>query len=134
MTTRVAAHTPGPWNYEAIPRDAYSDVDLTISESSKFWIVESRDAGEVLALVEDSSRHDAEARARLIAAAPELVEALKAALAEMQNWVDEHEGKDPFGLVCGCCDGAIPIPHSLGCNIRAALAKAGALWLHCSSC
>lgn len=51
---------------------------------------------------------------------------LRRALAAMQDYCDEHDGHDPFGLACGNCDGAIPVPHSLGCEIRSALSTGDA--------
>jgi len=71
-----AQHTPGPYVVERTPID--SDPDLDLPDNCPFWIVGPGDAGEVLALVLDTSRTEAEANALLFAAAPELLAACKA--------------------------------------------------------
>jgi hypothetical protein len=74
--TRVA-HSPGPWSFEPVPPEAHADPDLNVPQDTAFWIVESSPAGEVLAGVEQTSRGEGEANARLMAAAPKLLDALK---------------------------------------------------------
>lgn len=71
MTTK-AKHTPGPWR-----RNGHTSI-----ESKDRWIA-STDSGGVKGFSEDV------ANAHLIAAAPELLEALKAALPHLQ-WANIH--------------------------------------------
>ncbi|MCD9005201.1 hypothetical protein LDO31_02930 [Luteimonas sp. XNQY3] len=60
----MSAHTPGPWQYVA-------------TEYPRGWLIEARDGTYTIAVVRDGSGSVAnEANARLIAAAPELLEAL----------------------------------------------------------
>jgi len=49
---------------------------------------------------------------------------LEEAINKMQEFSDEHEGYDPFGIPCGNCDGAIPMAHSFGCRAASVLALA----------
>ena len=62
--------------------------------------------------------------ANLIAQSPVLLESLEAALAKMREYIDEHDGHDPFGFACGRCDGALPIPHSWACIAESAIRRA----------
>ena len=92
------AHTPGPWMYEPSTQARYSWLVLTADFD------ENRNVGLVICRTSDGI---SEADARLIAAAPDLYAACKAALA------DRFGGDDP------CCDND-PITNRL----RAALRKA----------
>lgn len=73
-----AQPTPGQWAYEPIPADAYTDPDMSLARSDLFWIVDTAFAGEVLATVHQVSNGDARANARVLAAASDLLAALKA--------------------------------------------------------
>lgn len=84
LTEKAVTHTPGPWKFEPVPASAHTDPDLRLPEECVFWIADDRIAGEVLATVEQTFHGRAEANARLLAAAPELLTALKA-LADSQN-------------------------------------------------
>lgn len=112
---QTGQHAPGPWVFESVPPEAHTDPDLELPEEYVFWIAEARIAGHVLAVVERTPRDEAqaEANARLIAAAPDLLAALKVA--------------ERF---CPC--GARPEslrthPHVTGCQIAAAIANAEGL-------
>ena len=73
----MAKHTPGPWDYDM--------GDFSIYQ------VETSDV--VAELFSDHSRAEQEANARLVAAAPELLEALKMAvhvLAELSDATSPH--------------------------------------------
>lgn len=110
-TTTGTRHTPGPWTAEVPPRDAYTDPDIMLNDDTAFWIAGPGRTGEVLASVFRTSHGEADTNARLIAAAPQLLDALKA-LARIDNgscW----------------CDHAILPGHSSAClKARAAIAKA----------
>jgi hypothetical protein len=75
----MTPHSPGPWQAEAPPAEAYLDPDIALSEEVRFWIVDEGRASEVLAEVTLTMHGNEEANARLIAAAPDLLEACKAA-------------------------------------------------------
>lgn len=110
-----ALHTPGPWGYEPIPADAHTDPDIMLDESFRFWIVGA--GGDVLALVEADPHGDAEAEAnaRLMAAAPELVEACELFTRAA------HETRDLLN------DRGLPCPASIALaaeKARNAIAKA----------
>lgn len=64
-----ATHSPGPWSFEAIPAEAFTDADLNLNPESRFWIVDGEEPTEVIATVESTARGDAAANARLIATA-----------------------------------------------------------------
>jgi hypothetical protein len=72
-----ATHSPGPWTFEPLDEDTKRDPEAEIPDGCSFWITETRHAGEVVALMLDTSNGTQEANARLIAAAPELLDALK---------------------------------------------------------
>jgi len=70
-------HTPGPWSAEAPPPDAYTDPDIRLDPEVKFWIV-GGGVGEVLAQTLLTSQGQEAANARVLAAAPDLLDALHA--------------------------------------------------------
>lgn len=73
VTEKKAAHTPGPWVFEPGP---HGDPDF---EDIAFLIAEQRPGGEAIGIIcSPVMSGDVEANARLIAAAPDLLEALKA--------------------------------------------------------
>jgi hypothetical protein len=49
---------------------------------------------------------------------------LEEAIHLMQEWSDNHEGFDPFGIPCPNCDAAVPMRHSFGCRAAAVLSLA----------
>lgn len=67
-------HTQGPWR-------------TSLTEGQRAWNVSSEATGRTVAIVSDWSP-EAEANARLIAAAPELLEALKSARFAIQVTLD----------------------------------------------
>lgn len=71
--------TEGPFFFEPIPADAYSDPLMSVCKDSLFWIVDSRSGGEVLAVVDrvSAGMEETQANARLFAASWELYQALK---------------------------------------------------------
>jgi len=74
MDTKQQTHTPGPWVYEWC-NGAYSDGIVT-SQSNSIAIVMGGNYGEWRD-APDNGDAEFEANARLIAAAPELLEACK---------------------------------------------------------
>ncbi len=95
------SHTPGPWTVE--PIDERSARDLHIQHPA-VWIVGGHD--EVVATVEQVSRDQVLADASLIAAAPDLLKALK---------------ERPHDISCHPSEGR----HTDAClRARAAIAKA----------
>jgi hypothetical protein len=77
----MSAHTPGPWDLTPGP---HGDPDV---DDCDFIIYESRAAGDAVAAVVGPVRTGTtEANARLIAAAPELLDALKAAVRTIRTW------------------------------------------------
>ena len=96
------AHTPGPWSVEGNRDDATGELR----------IVQDATAGEIAILYPEFGRGDAdEANARLIAATPEMLAALKRAL----GWVP-HTYED---LQCEKC-----IATCDRCAIQVAIGKA----------
>ncbi len=83
-----AKHTPGPW---ALDRSGVKVLDPR--EKSEY----------VLANVHGASIRELEANARLIAAAPDLLEALEALVGENRPLTSLciHDGEDAFGRVKG---------------------------------
>jgi hypothetical protein len=82
----MAAHTPGPWTFETPPPEAYTDHDIHLDPEIAFWIADTRVAGEVLASVHKTARGEHEPNARLMAAAPELLAALRSAVDTIRSW------------------------------------------------
>jgi hypothetical protein len=87
----MTPHSPGPWQVEAPPLEAYSDPDIALSEEVRFWIVDEGRTSEVLAEVTVTMHGNEEANARVMAAAPDLLAALKAAVETIRVW-------ESFGL------------------------------------
>jgi hypothetical protein len=73
-------HTPGPWEAERLPQDAGSNVRPWVGRLSEY---------KFAALTCGETQDEAVANARLIAAAPDMYEALKA-VASLKGW-DERE-------------------------------------------
>lgn len=82
MATAVKGTTPGPWTFEQI--DERSARELGI-ETPAFWIVgDYATSDEVVGTVEAISLERALADAQLVAAAPDLLTACRAALNDRQ--------------------------------------------------
>lgn len=78
----MSGHTPGPWG--ARPTDPSEAVD--------FWWLVSRDNRDIGAINGSATDPVAQANARLIAAAPDLLEALVGLLA-VTDYIDKPTGK-----------------------------------------
>lgn len=70
-------HTPGPWNY------AHGSTDLLTHDGD--------DVAYVDTAIPERSKAEQQANARLISAAPDLLEALKEALDQLESWNQESE-------------------------------------------
>jgi len=83
-------HTPGPW--WIVPRDAPKATLMVESHHGLIAVMESSKTRPV-------TYKKAEANARLIAAAPELLEALaNIANCNMNNWSEEFRNGDDFRI------------------------------------
>ncbi len=104
-------YTPGPWAYRPAEHDDWGIVRAPVIEQGQWTggiICQARDP-EVLDQITLAKHREAktdpwEANARLIAAAPEMAEALRSA-------VDALEGKTPDLDQQICCNG-----HQCGCR------------------
>jgi hypothetical protein len=93
----VSKHTPGPWHVDqtlGFPRDVYAERGFMIATA---YEVQDADNGP-----------ESCANARLMAAAPDLLEALK----EMEALIPVRSPKE------------IRVPHSTHAKMKAAIAKA----------
>ena len=79
MGADATTHTPGPWLVEPIPAEAYTDPDLQIDGGDQYWVVDTR-VSEVICTVGKVLHGAAAQNAQLIAAAPELLAAVKGLL------------------------------------------------------
>ena len=82
LTTAAADHTPGPWTAEILPhRDGYNYVHVKSEQGD---------------IIEPTKAYDIEqANGCLIAAAPELLEALRYALVGVEHHAEEFKTKFP---------------------------------------
>lgn len=78
----MASFTPGPWVVRHFPTDRSSYVVTTTPDKDGKFV------GSIIAFPTTDPNH--EANARLIAAAPDLLEACEAMLKEMQVWENEQ--------------------------------------------
>lgn len=74
----VSKYTPGPWSFHRAPYPVDGEFDCAIRAGGQMIAETFGRSGE-------TSRHDSEANARLIAAAPEMLEALKLAREAIDN-------------------------------------------------
>jgi hypothetical protein len=121
-----STHAPGPWQLALIPPDAHTDPDLLVDEDSAFWISDGG-AGEVIALVQITPREpgQAEANGLVMAAGPDMVEALLEVAADCYQ-LDPSPGND--APHCRFCDHSEGAKHDADCVMQfvdAALTKAG---------
>ena len=82
------SHTPGPWSFELYP-DGGFDIETNPDDVGKYMVIASRNSHQKI-------KQEMHANARLIAAAPELLEAAEKALHYMrlhkyadQAWADD---------------------------------------------
>jgi hypothetical protein len=101
----VSGHTPGPWT---VYDDFYIKVDRPGYIGGSHAEVKSCDA------VPPQNRDEHKANARLMAAAPDLLAALKAVECITQGGFD----------FCPCCEYVQGAGHRVDCQLAAALAKA----------
>lgn len=104
----VAAHTPGPWETRrAVTPDNTGGYDWAITKDGKVLA----EAFENVGYATDGETYDkrpAQANARLIAAAPELLEALEEARELVcKTWCDERDTDCPHCLECQDAQAAI---------------------------
>jgi hypothetical protein len=85
----MSKHTPGPWNVE---QDVVNNGDILIM-TPEFRPLASVDVREIPEDTEGIPRETALANAKLIAAAPKLLDALKKFLL-LRDWVIEAGGAD----------------------------------------
>lgn len=98
-----ASHTRGPWHAgETVYRDGVAIISIIDDSDSPHDIIRNG---------ETSLIHNADANARLIAAAPDLLAALQA----FYKW---------WGSIDCICLNPEPIPNALGEQMEAAIAKA----------
>ena len=90
-----AKHTPGPWFWALDRQD--QRTSLMRSGSGDYVVCPQADV-ENYGLSVNPWNDVSDEDARLIAAAPDLLEALRSAWALMENGRD---GPDPYGSVCG---------------------------------
>jgi hypothetical protein len=108
------AHTPGPWFIKkaAYPSDGEFDYSVSTETGGKPYVIL-----EAFGRVSEEIKPDAEANAKLCAAAPDMY----AALEELKDYLNDRADCDSDQ------DGYIPNKEmKLLAEVRAALAKAGA--------
>lgn len=95
-TSTSSAFTAGPWHI------CRSEVEEVYGGSEHFAIQTdlTKGAGQIIADIEGDLDPEAEANARLIAAAPELLEALKDVTASLEDFyaVDHRAAGEHFGM------------------------------------
>ena len=115
----MSAHTPGPWKFEVGDNYYISSPLLPREFPHKF---KSESTGDFVAYIGNHAPDFGEANARLIAAAPDMYEALKATLRELTACANQLTA-----LGYASRDGGSV--HSAQQEARAALAKArGCIW------
>ena len=84
----MSEHTPGPWY-----------IEPTSDFNASFRVMDVQEVTVALCYQQPADTWLAESNARLIAAAPELLEALKCTLEALENWVElvlaGDEDRDP---------------------------------------
>ena len=105
----MSKHTPGPWEVEA--------NGVTVRQQKKRYAMKICRAWEIY-----MARSEREANARLIAAAPELLAALKALL-EGCVWKDAHTFQDGTEIPAGWSTKRMPTDAALT-DARAAISTA----------
>jgi hypothetical protein len=118
-TTTKAKHTPGPWklSHGGLPGDSGFSI---VSNNAEAENVKVTAECWPCTIVSEEHRQELFANARLIASAPELLEALTSLLAMVEFAIDKNDG-DIYGQVYSEVDHQAVIA-----NARAAIAKATA--------
>lgn len=70
-------YTPGPWNFRAVPADSQDGI-------MSFWI-DSSDGSPLVDIRARRNKKEAEANARLVATAPDLLESLMQLVEQMES-------------------------------------------------
>lgn len=83
-------HTPGPWEWDGTVWDYDKEQDAP-------WLVQSKNHAQ-LVILDGEIRARSEADARLIAAAPELFEALDETLKTLLAWIGHYSDREPSDL------------------------------------
>lgn len=99
----TATHTPGPW--QVVPED----------KAESPWIVGTRDGGSIASCEPVGpwmSEQEASANARLIATAPELLEALKAVSGYLLNAKIDLETGAPKKTAVATIEGGLKIART----------------------
>ena len=91
----MSAHTPGPWHVE----DGFSVVGTRRTVTEYFVRRDGQDIAIAADILDPETGEPSEANARLIAAAPSLLDALEAA----EKWIVAHD-EDPVSSEPGDCD------------------------------
>jgi len=104
-------HTPGPWDFTGPSPGKMKGYD----DGGDYAIIARGIIAEAFHRIDDDTYADAEANARLIAAAPDLLEALENALA---YFINAHE-HDCTGWDCAEC-----YPQIMAGKVEQAIAKA----------
>jgi hypothetical protein len=111
----VAEHTPGPWEISGDEEGWTIRMGTALADDGR-WQVQHRielDWGDTYDGEGDNSQYEeAEANARLIAAAPDLLAALEGVTA----YIEDHRGDGGDGIMCTGC--------RLWKQARAAIARA----------
>lgn len=100
MTFQALTHTRGPWHWDSdkVKGDNLGRIRYRVTALGK----------TVAQLYYSSEDVNAEADARLIAAAPEVLTALQAFVAAAKSWHDFHHGSDTIQCdwLCECLPAA----------------------------
>jgi hypothetical protein len=106
----MSKHTPGPWRVD--------ETDRVVADNAKNFL-RTREHPEFIVannVYISGPRIERQANARLIAAAPEMLEALKKV-----EWFGKRIDEQPF---CPDCGNYKSYGHMTGCELDAAIRKA----------
>jgi hypothetical protein len=104
----MSTHTPGPWNARRAPKEtevaSVGGIEVSLSRGDQ-WAIDADDRWIELATVYTSGGEfetTSEANARLIAAAPDLLAALKDVLDLLDEWMRDNTGSRELELLERC--------------------------------
>ncbi len=81
----MSAHTPGPWRYELDGHETNDMRHAILSEANDLWVAACYRSGTTAKRERsEEAEKEAEANARLMAAAPDLLAALKVMLRDVE--------------------------------------------------